>query len=324
MLTDSPWAGLEQGRTDSRRVSASGKWNFFWTVFTGPDPALAMQVSELPQVGPELPKLRNLDVGIQSTQEGAVLYLRLRDRAQVGLFQTLCLDIIKASDGADDEGDALRRVILRTYRWHHLLEGGKLEALSEEAQKGLIGELQILDMLLGRMKPSDAIGAWTGPLGAPKDFELSENCIEVKARRGGSQPFVSISNEHQLADVVGSDVWLAVLSVDRAEAHKGLTLEERVDALRAKVVAEQPSALFDLERKLDAVGYDATHDYSRWPWSTGPMRYHSVTSSFPRIASPVVGGVSRVKYSLSLEACESFVVDTETVLKRIFEEPRIG
>lgn len=324
MLTDTPWAGLEPGRIDSRRVSASGKWNFFWTVFPGPDPALAMQVAELPQVGPELPKLRNLEVGLQSTQESAVLYLRLRDRTQVGLFQTLCMDIIAASDGADDERDALRRAIQRTYRWHHLLEGGKMEALSEEAQKGLIGELQILDMLLDRMVPSDAIAAWTGPLGAPKDFELSENCIEVKARRGGSQPFVSISNEYQLADVVGSGVWLAVLSVDRAEAQKGLTLRETVDALKAKIVAQQHSALFDLERKLDAVGYDAAHDYSRWPWNAGPMRYYSVTSSFPRIASPVVGGVSRVKYTLSLEACESFVVDTETVLKRIFEESRVG
>jgi hypothetical protein len=234
------------------------------------------------------------------------------------------MDIIAASDGANDELEALRRVIQRTYRWHHLLEGGKLEALSEEAQKGLIGELQILDMLLDKMKPSDAIGAWTGPLGAPKDFELSANCIEVKARRGGSQPFVAISNEYQLADVLGSDVWLAVLSVEKAEAHKGLTLRDWVDALRARIVAQQPSALFDLERKLDALGYDATHDYSRWSWSIGPTRYHSVTSSFPRIAAPVISGVSQVKYSLSLEACESFAVDTETVLKRIFEEPWVG
>lgn len=323
MLIDTPWAGLQVGAVDSRRVNAVGNWDFFWTVLPGPDPALIMRVAEFPQDDMQLPKLRNLDLGFQSTQVSPVLYLRLRDRSQVGLFHALCVDIIAASELANDETDALRRVVQRTYRWHHLLEGGKLETLPEEAQKGLIGELQILDMLLDRITPSDAIGAWTGPFGAPKDFELSDNCIEVKARRGGSQPFVSISNEYQLADVAGSEVWLAVLSVDKAEAHNGLTLTERVDALRARVVAQQPSALFDLERKLDAVGYDAAHDYSRWSWNIGPIRYHSVSSGFPRIAAPVIAGVSRVKYSLSLEACEVFAVDSETVLKRLFKEPQV-
>ena len=319
MWTNTPWDGLEPGKVDGRRVSAKGKWNFFWTVMPGPDPGLVMQVSALPRDNLELPKLRNLEVALHALNGTPVLYLRLRDPSQVELFHALCIDIVAASELSDEEPDALLRAIQRTHKWHHLLQGGKLETLPEEGQKGLIGELQVLNLLLDNLKPSAALGAWTGPHGAPKDFELAAHCIEVKARRGASQPFVTISNEFQLADVAGCYVWLAVLAVDKVEDGVGRTLTFFVDDVRARVAAAQISALAELDRKLDAVGYDSLHDYGRWSWKVGPLAFHAVVANFPRISAPVKTGVSRVSYSLSLEACAPFVVDTTIVTSSLFK-----
>ena len=75
----------------------------------------------------------------------------------------------------------------RTWRWHHLLRGGRGTLLSPEEQKGLLGELFVLErLLLPRMDASSAVTAWRGPLGAPKDFEAARVAIEAKARRGGA------------------------------------------------------------------------------------------------------------------------------------------
>ena len=37
--TDTPWSGLEAGKVDTRRVSASARWNWFWAVMPRADVA---------------------------------------------------------------------------------------------------------------------------------------------------------------------------------------------------------------------------------------------------------------------------------------------
>lgn len=126
-----------------------------------------------------------------------------------------------------------------------MLRGGKLEVLSEETQKGLIGEIEVLKLLIANLGPKPALDAWTGPSGAPKDFELKADCIEVKARRGASQPFVKITNEHQLADVSDRRLWLAVLAVDKVQQPHGRTLTEYVAEVTDLLERTEPSTIMD-------------------------------------------------------------------------------
>jgi hypothetical protein len=172
------------------------------------DLALVLQVKELPKPLPDLPTLKNLEVKFQTLPGGPILYIRLKDASQYELFETLCRDVVAAGEMASTEVEALGRAISRTFRWHFLLRGGKADVLPEEAQKGLIGELQILMLLINGLGPKTALSAWTGPSGAPKDFELRWDCIEVKSRSGASQPYIKIANEHQLSDVDNRRLWL--------------------------------------------------------------------------------------------------------------------
>lgn len=312
--SDTPWSGLEAGKVDTRRVSASARWNWFWAVMPRADVALVLQLGDLPNPTPDLPKLRNLEIRFQTLPGGPILYIRLKDNAQLELFETLCRDVMAAGELAETETEALERAIGRTFRWHYLLRGGKLEVLSEEAQKGLVGEIEVLKLLIANIGSKSALTAWTGPSGAPKDFELRADCIEVKARRGASQPFVKITNEHQLADVPDRRLWLAVLAVDKVQPPHGRTLTEYITEVHELLEQTEPSAIMDWELHLADAGYDPLHDYSAWRWIASAPDFHSVAEGFPRVRTPIPLGVSAVSYSIALSACAPFRTESSEML----------
>jgi len=317
---DTPWSGLEAGKVDTRRVSASARWNWFWAVMPRADVALVLQLTDLPNPAPDLPKLRNLEIRFQTLPGGPILYIRLKDNAQLELFETLCRDVMAAGELAGNEAEALERAIGRTFRWHYLLRGGKLDVLSEEAQKGLIGEIEVLKLLIATLGAKPALTAWTGPSGAPKDFELKVDCIEVKARRGASQPFVKISNEYQLSDVPCRSLWLAILAVDKVQPPNGRTLTEHVDEVTDLLQRTEPSVIMDWDMHLADAGFDVLHDYSAWRWIVSSPEFHAVAEGFPRIAAPVPLGVAGVTYTLALSACTPFRTDWDVVRSHLVDK----
>ncbi len=324
IANDTPWFGLEVGNVDTRRVDANGRWNFFWAVMPRADVALVLQLATLPKPMPDLPRLKNLEIRFQTLPGGPILYIRLKDNAQLELFETLCRDVVAAGELADTEATALERAILRTFRWHYLLRGGKAEVLSEDAQKGLIGEIEVLKLLIAGLGAKAALTAWTGPSGAPKDFELRSDCVEVKARRGASQPYVKIANEHQLSDVPDRRLWLAILAVDKVQPPHGHTLTERVAEVTELLERTEPSSIREWDLRLADAGYDFLHDYSPWRWIVSEPEFHAVSDGFPRISAPVPLGVSNVTYALALSACAPFSASWKVVRSKLFEESADG
>ena len=322
--SNSPWAGLEVGRVDTRRVDANARWNFFWAVMPQLDVALVLQLERLPDPTPTLPRLSNLEIRFQTLPGGPIFYIRLKDSAQIELFETLCRDVVATAELAATVPDALERAIARTFRWHYLLRGGVGDALSEEAQKGLIGEIEILKRLVDGLGASAALDAWTGPSGAPKDFELARDCIEVKARRLAAQPFVRINNEFQLSDVPERRLWLAVLAIDKVQKPHGLTLCERVAEITRVLEKHAPDAILEWNLHLVDAGFDPEHDYSRWRWTVDDPVFHLVTQAFPRLCAPVPLGVSNVSHALSLDACASFRTPWERVRTHLFAKHEDG
>ncbi|MER9641423.1 PD-(D/E)XK motif protein [Mesorhizobium sp. M0239] len=310
MQSDSPWNGLGRSGVDSRRVDQFGKWNFFWTVMPKQDPALALVLSSAPVEPAKLPALRSLETGFAALSVGPTFYLRLKDLDQLDLFEALCRDVVHFAEGAKTEDEALDRLIGRTNRWHHLLRGGRGHLLTEEEQKGLIGELTVLIRLVALIGPQAAIAAWKGPTGSPKDFEMHGHCIEVKSRRAAAQPFLQISNEFQLSDVEGHRLWLCVLAVDKVVSPFGETLNDIVK--KAGSFLLQASALIaeDWDRCLSAAGYRQEDDYNDFRWVVSSPAWHEVAAGFPRVDLPLPQGVTDLKYTIALATCEPFAIDT--------------
>ena len=315
-----PWQNLTPpsaaSTINARRVDESNPWGFFWARAMDGKCLLVLQHGVESSPAMKLPTLKGVELAIidGDDKNSRMLAFRLLDSRQRDIFHQLCIDILSAGAVAQTESEAIEFAVARTWRWHHLLRGGSGERLSEDEQKGLIGELIVLErQLLPNLSPSDSIAAWHGPLGAPKDFEVGRIGIEAKARRGAATPYVLITSEHQLDSQGCYMLFLHV--VDLSPAPEGeaqaFTVSEAARRVRDRISLDNAT-----EDKYDALlaaaGFRWEDDYSDFKWLEGPSRIYEVTDDFPRVtATQIATGVSNVRYSISLVECAPFIVDSK-------------
>jgi hypothetical protein len=326
---DDPWKTLAPPRSadaiNARRVDSAIPWGFFWA--RGVDGRFLLVLRHAAESSPDarLPRLRGLEMTLSDGDEDGVrvLVLRLIDPAHRDIFLRLCLDIVAAAARASSEREAVGLCLGRTWRWHHLLRGGGDGRLSPEEQKGLIGELIVLEtLILPNRSVSDAVSTWRGPLGAPKDFEIGRVCIEAKARRGAATPHLAISSEHQL-DASGIDVlFLHVAELDHEQStmKDAFTLTEIARRCEAAILHHDTWAAESFEHLLAATGFRWEDDYTNMRWTEGRHHLFHVGDTFPAIRSgPLPAGVADVRYTVSLAECEGHRVTTETVMAALVE-----
>lgn len=326
-MNEDPWKGLEPpsgvGTISARRADPDLPWGFFWARGTDRSYMLVLVYSLEASRVRHLPVLRGIEVlDTEGEQEGfRMLAFKLLLPEHRDLFQRLCRDVIESTRGASSELEAVETTLARTWRWHHLLRGGDDGRLSAEEQKGLIGELMVLrDLLLLRLSAMDAVAAWQGPLGFPKDFVIGRICIEAKARRGAAKPYVAISNPEQL-DTEGTDaLYLCVVEIDRAppDAGNGVSVTDVATDVRQRLEHADPATLEQFEGLLSAAGLRWDDDYSDVRWIEGSRRMFTVADGFPRITPSTLGaGVTDVRYSVSLVECSEYECDDSAVLAMI-------
>ncbi len=317
-MLDDPWHSLVAGGIDARRVP-NCRHDFFWIVSENSEPGLLLRLkTEISEARP-LPRMRYLDIAYRSIAGHRCLAVFLKDREQRELFATLCADMVKAGETANDDQGALDCAIRRALRWHHLLRGGKSNQLTLDEQRGLIGELGFLAHLIRLVGLRTAIGAWKGPFGSPKDFELDGSVVEVKAKRGAARPFVQISSEDQLADVDGARLFLVVSPVDAVMKPEGKALTDHVAEIETLYSVEAPDVYALWEEAIAATGFDFDDDYSDRRWVSGKSLNFEVENGFPRVSLPLAAGVSGVRYSISLDACGAFAIDADELDQVIVE-----
>lgn len=321
-MSDNPWAGLISPSIanvlSGRRVDADLPWDFFWARSSDGKYVLTLGHDADSAPRGSLPHLKGIDISeIPDEPDGRlILMLKLRDSAQLDIFERLCRDIVRSTRGASSEREAVAAALGRTWRWHHLLRGGSDERLSIQEQKGLIGELIVLERYLLQQLPAvEAVSDWLGPLGSPRDFEVARTGIEAKARRGAAEPFVAISSEFQL-DNGGLDhlfLFVVELAQSPTDTESAFTVTQRAQTVRERLAETDQGAIETFESRLAATGFRWEDDYSDSVWIEGTSRLYRVADGFPRIDSVVISGVSNVRYSISLIACESFITTAEVL-----------
>lgn len=319
-MIDDPWRSLPPSTSSdslsARRVDPDVPFSFYWALGADRKCLLLLRHSVEAAPSTRLPKIKGIEVTIAEGEahSTAVLVLRLQDSSQRDLFYRLCTDIVSSVRNAGCEKEAVAGTLARTWRWHHLLRGGGDQRLSPEEQKGLIGELLVLRLLLDHLSAHDAIIAWRGPLGAPKDFEVGRVAVESKARRGAAVPHIAISSEHQL-DTSGVDVLLLVVhEVDQAPADKseGLNLTEFANQLSRRFADMDSGSIASFDMLLMSAGFRWEDDYSDAKWLVGRELLYCVRSEFPSLTpASFPAGVLNVRYSVALHACEPFLITPE-------------
>ena len=328
-----PWLTIIKptGATvNAKRADKNHPFDFFWAVDLEGHCLLIYEYeyeyeydNEL-KLGEKKPQLEGVNIIEFLSDSGAKkrLILSLRQSEHREIFYRLCTDVLEATELCLDPVSALQVMIRRTWRWHQLLRGKRDGRLSPEAQKGLVGELECLtNIVLPNFTPAEAMSFWEGPAGLPKDFVIGATCIEVKARRGASRPFVSISSEHQLDHAGFQNLYLYVVDLSSAALTDdgSFNLNDFVDRAYQRIYVIDPGAIEIFESKLLEIGYQKEDDYSDCYWISLGAQAYRVEGEFPRIIDEgLASGITNVSYKIDLGYVQDYVItvsDMENTIK---------
>jgi hypothetical protein len=228
------------------------------------------------------------------------LRLSLDEPSLLPVFAALCHDIVGFTRTGVTEGQLAAAIISRLDRWRRLFERENT-GLKEAQLRGLIGELSVLECLLGRLPASEAIASWTGPLGTPQDFTLSTGRrIEAKTVRRDART-VRINGLAQL-DPGDDPLDLAVVRVEDtgANADGAVTAPLLVDRIGTRL-ADDPDALASFRTSLAFGGWHDNPKHQAVVVRVLSIDRYQIEQGFPRlIRTTVPDGIQDADYTIVL------------------------
>ena len=254
-----------------------------------------------------IPEYASLKVqNYERKQDLYALTVTLTNHRLRELFAIICTRILEELPKCQS-ADGATFLKKQLSKWKELLRNGH-PILTEEAERGLFCELEILNQTLDKMPSAEALQAWTGPDEKSQDFQFGTYTIEVKSlfQQAGK---VKISSLEQLDCT--NPLFLSVLSLFIDET--GQTLRQKVESLRARL-EDDSASLAILNEKLSLVGY------SEELQSIGSGKHYSIGASswylasdpqFPSLTrSKTPAGVVDATYTISVGAIEQFKTES--------------
>ena len=232
------------------------------------------------------------------------LALTRKPAGSTELFAAMACDVVGALDDAvvagADEAKLVRVFLGRVGAWQEFMRKGT-QALSPEAEIGLIGELTLLRVIIDAGMPAAAaIDSWVGPLDGIQDFEIGFGVLEVKATLAAQGFPAKIASLEQLDDSLRQPLFLAGARLHQMET--GQNLVNFVDAVRHLVKGDAEAARL-LSDRLIAAGFIDAH-IERYPrrFVVAEVRVIEVSGSFPRLTTGTVPlGIMRAMYEIDLD-----------------------
>lgn len=180
----------------------------------------------------------------------------------------------------------------------------KKRRLSDEQVAGLFGELLLLEHLMQKLGPMDAVNAWLGPDGEEHDFSIDGVDIEVKTTLSEKRIHV-ISGADQLLPRVAIPLWLLSIQLTKSGIGVGRTLDD----MCMQMIDDAGAVGQAVRERLAKVGW-TIEDYSlystRFDQRSLPRAYQ-VAEDFPSITSHRLGSavpqsnlISDVRYRVDV------------------------
>lgn len=246
------------------------------------------------------------------------LALTRNPHGSLELFGAMVADVVNAmghESGADEQ--RLLRVFLGRIRaWQEFMRKGA-QALSPEAEIGLIGELTLLQAIIDAGVPqAQAIDSWVGPLDGIQDFELGTGALEVKATLSTAGFPAKIGSLEQLDDSTRQPLFVAGARLRQTDS--GQNLPEFIEAIRLAIKGEAEAERLLSERLLAAGYFDAHADRYPRRFALAGTRVVEVADGFPRLTSGTVpGGIMRAMYEIDLDKAPGDNVGAVGALKKM-------
>lgn len=248
------------------------------------------------------------------------LALTRRAAGSAELFAAMTCDVVGAIDEAASigatEAKLLKVFLGRVGAWQEFMRKG-LQALSPEAEIGLVGELTMLRTIIDAGVPlTPAIESWVGPLDGVQDFELGTGALEVKATLSSNGFPARIGSLEQLDDSVRQPLFLAGTRLHQMGA--GQNLPELITEMR-DIAAGEAEATRLLGERLIAAGYFDAHAgrYVR-RFTLADVRIVEVKGSFPRLTrGSVPPGIMRATYDIDMDKTVEPRIPVTIALKKL-------
>lgn len=269
---------------------------------------LQVPVTEIRSL-PRFAGTRGIQSKVITQQLGAEAFIELSliDHRFDGFFDHLLDDLLEALPPGVPASDATGLVLARLVRWQTFLRS-RPDGLGSEEQRGLYGELWLLDAHLVPGRGPQAVSGWTGPARDAQDFRYDRLAIEVKTCIAGPDQHLRVSSERQLDDTGVDRLFLYHLSLD-VRAGVTSTLPLLVAHLRGRLGGGPWSDSF--EDRLAAAGYaDAdAEQYEQTSYTSREENLFRVEGGFPRLTEDVLpAGVGDVQYSITVSSCRPYSV----------------
>lgn len=272
----------------------------------------------------DLPRWKGVDLEIMKLDaEKKALLLRLVDKENTDIFNALIRDFDASLTEARNLDDSLGLFIDCLERWRVFFDKYVSDILSQEAQRGLFGELFFLyEHVLTTTDYVKGVHYWRGHDRKNQDFSFPGGNIEVKTTIKKEHKSVVISSEKQLDDSGLVSLYLYCLAINSADK-QGCTLPQMIKDIRNKI-AVSSSAVLIFNRYLNQAGYLDEHDKYYMDSGYIPEReyFYKIRMGFPRIIS-LPAGVGDIKYSILLSSCTDFEVEIEPQMREIVEESKL-
>ena len=268
-----------------------------------------------------VPKIAGIEVNALALGEaGCRLILMLLESEQLDIFRALCFDLMRSTAQLSECESAagLPITLSRLHRWQSLLERAREDVLTKSQIVGLVGELLLLrDLLLPRMNTFDAVLSWRGPYGEEQDFLLAGRLIEVKTQLSTSDRYLPVSSEEQL-DATSGRILIChqTLDVPADAAGGAVSLNVLVSSLTDRMATSDQAAADHFQTALLEAGYRRRSEYGRPYWLLNERTFYVVRDDFPRITPGMIsGGIDRVRYRISVQACAKFETHEEAAME---------
>jgi len=234
--------------------------------------------------------------------------IALKEPRYSDVFSSLAEDLVRRIGEAATPDEQSNAFLGQLARWQKFLTTAN-EGLSEEAQRGLWGELSFLREYLLPIHGSAAVTAWRGTAQAHQDFQFPAGAVEVKTTIASQPQVVRISSARQLDDQGWPILILHVIALDMREG-SGETLPALVTSLRHRLRSDV-AARERFEDNLLLAGYFDVHvpRYAERGYIIRSQTPLHVTEDFPRLTErSLPPGVGDVTYGLAIASCSSFAI----------------
>jgi hypothetical protein len=294
------WQNLRQrgGAKAQQRVDADHPFDIYVDFDPPNRPGLIVVCPHRPP-GPRQFKAVAIDVGERADGRWSIR-IALDEPQLLPVFSALCRDIIEVTRQGVTEAQLASTLLSRVENWRSLLEKDTT-ALDSSALRGLIGELTVLESLMGEMTASEVLASWVGPLKMPQDFLLpSGHRIEVKAVRRNAIS-VRINGLDQLdpgADTM--EVVVVRLEDTGSSAPDAVTVPVLVNRIVENLAADQDASRM-FQASLAFAGWHEHPKHHELVVRVTRIERFTVSEDFPRLTRALVPeGIQDTDYTILL------------------------